>query len=47
MEPGEVAGVAADLVGVVHHDRGELEAGVGVHGADRGPADVAGAPDDG
>ena len=45
-EVGQVAGVAADLVRVGDDDGRELETRVGVHGTDRRPAHVAGAPHD-
>ena len=44
-EPGQLAGVAAGLRGRRDHDRGQPQGGVGVDGADRGAAHVAGTPD--
>ena len=44
VEIGEVAGVAPDLVGVVHDHGGQLKVRVGVDGSNRRTSDVAGAP---
>ena len=43
-EPGQLAGVDADLVGVRHPHADQLEVGPGVDAGDGVPPDVAGAP---
>ncbi len=43
--PAELARVAADLGGIVHEDGGEFQCRMGLDGADRRAADVAGTPD--
>ena len=43
-QPGQLAGVAADLVRVVDVDADQLEVGVLEHAAERAGADVAGGP---